>query len=376
MVRDGAADDRIGEPSQVVVDRDDALGHLDAVGKGDVAGVAVDGRVDDEPRRESGVDGADVADDVPRVGDGSAYRDVGANGSHAGEPDVSGNGRVKQREPMRQDAGVQIGEIRVDGVMDGMARTPPSDAFRWGAGDEPGAAGRGLDDADWEPHRQFIAADGMLEMALGAFLVRAAGRLVLVDAGIGVFDRGVFKGGAMLDNLRALGVGTDDITDVVFTHLHFDHTGWATVDGVPVFRNATYRCDADDWSFFVPGDERATRKLAPIEDRLQTWDHDGPLLPGIDVRRAPGHTPGSTILVLSSGDQRAMLLGDVVHCPVELLDDEWASIGDVDPTLAKQTRIALARELEGDDVPVAAAHFPGLEFGRLLVGEGRRSWVV
>jgi hypothetical protein len=71
-----------------------------------------------------------------------------------------------------------------------------------------------------------------------------------------------------------------------------------------------------------------------------------------------------------------MLLGDVVHCPVELLDEEWAGVGDLDPELAKRTRNALARELEGTDTPVAAAHFPGLVFGRLLAGEGRRNWVV
>jgi glyoxylase-like metal-dependent hydrolase (beta-lactamase superfamily II) len=270
-------------------------------------------------------------------------------------------------------AATHVGDIRVEGVVDGIARALPSEAFRWGAA-TPGS--RGLEDADWEPHRQFLAADGMLEMALGGFLVRTADRVVLVDAGIGVFDRGVFKGGALLDSLAAAGVGTDDVTDVVFTHLHFDHTGWATRDGAPVFGNATYRCDAADWEHFVPHDERATRKLAPIEDRLETWDADGSLLPGIDVRRAPGHTPGSTILVLSSGAERAMLLGDVVHCPVELLDDEWGTIGDVDADLARRTRVALARELESADVPVAAAHFPGLQFGRLLTAQGRRSWTV
>jgi len=73
---------------------------------------------------------------------------------------------------------------------------------------------------------------------------------------------------------------------------------------------------------------------------------------------------------------RALLLGDVVHCPVELVDDEWAGMGDVDPELAKRTRIALAREIEGKDLPVAAAHFPGMRFGRLLAGEGRRQWIV
>ena len=178
----------------------------------------------------------------------------------------------------------------------------------------------------------------------------------------------------MLDNLQALGVAADDVTDVVFTHLHFDHTGWATVDGAPVFRSATYRCDAADWAHFVPSDERATRKLSPIESQLETWDGDGTLLPGVDVRRAPGHTPGSAVLVLSSGDARAVLLGDAVHCPVELVDDEWATIGDVDPDLAKRTRVALARELEASGTPAAAAHFPGLEFGRLLPGEGKRAW--
>src|SRR5438105_3786612 len=137
--------------------------------------------------------------------------------------------------------------------------------------------------------------------------------------------------------------------------------GDIAVDGVTdgiarAVPSETYRCDAADWAHFIPTDERATRKLAPIESRLETWDGNGPLLPGLDVRRAPGHTPGSTILVVSSGGARAMLLGDVVHCPVELLDDEWATIGDVDPAMARRTRVALARELEADDVPVAAAH--------------------
>jgi hypothetical protein len=71
-----------------------------------------------------------------------------------------------------------------------------------------------------------------------------------------------------------------------------------------------------------------------------------------------------------------MLLGDVVHCAVELLEEEWGGFGDVDPQLAARTRAALAREIEGADIPVAAAHFPEMRFGRLLRGEGRRRWVV
>jgi hypothetical protein len=70
-----------------------------------------------------------------------------------------------------------------------------------------------------------------------------------------------------------------------------------------------------------------------------------------------------------------MLLGDVVHCPAELLSDDWEALADFDRELARRSRVALARELEGTDIPVAAAHFPGLQFGRLLAGESQRQWV-
>jgi glyoxylase-like metal-dependent hydrolase (beta-lactamase superfamily II) len=89
---------------------------------------------------------------------------------------------------------------------------------------------------------------------------------------------------------------------------------------------------------------------------------------------APGHTPGNAYVVLSSGSERGFLLGDIVHCPVELIDDDWAGLGDVDPVLARTVRVKLARELEGTDAQVAGAHFPGMHFGRLLTGEGSRSW--
>lgn len=257
-----------------------------------------------------------------------------------------------------------VGDLTIEPVFDGVARVKATDAFA------------GTTDSAWEPHRQFLDADGNIELSLGGFLVRAGDRIVLVDAGVGRITRGPFEGGRLLESLGALGVGPADVTDVVFTHLHFDHVGWATQQGEIVFPNATYRCDERDWSHFVGPDPGATKKLTPIAGRLEPWSGSGALLPGVDLLAAAGHTPGSTIVVISSGTERAMLLGDVVHCPVELLDDEWDGMADVDPALAKRTRVALARELEGTDTPVAAAHFAGLRFGRLLAGTGRRSWVV
>jgi glyoxylase-like metal-dependent hydrolase (beta-lactamase superfamily II) len=258
-----------------------------------------------------------------------------------------------------------MGDVEILPVLDGVTYLPISEPFL------------NMPPEAWAGHEQFLTSDGKVELALGGFLIRRRGddRLVLVDTGAGTIT-GLFAGGALLDSLGAHGLTPSGITDVIFTHLHFDHVGWATQKGRIVFENATYRCDARDWAHFVGPDPGATRKLSPLADRMEFWDSSCTVLPGIDTMVAPGHTPGSTIIVVSSGADRALLLGDVAHCPLELLEEEWTGMGDVDPDLARRTRNAVARELAGTDVPVAAAHFPGLRFGRVLLGEGKRQWVV
>jgi glyoxylase-like metal-dependent hydrolase (beta-lactamase superfamily II) len=262
---------------------------------------------------------------------------------------------------------MRVGDIDIQPVQDGWARMHATELLRFTGGrDDP-----------WLPHGDFINADGTIELSLGGFLVRTGDRIVLVDAGAGRISTDVYCGGQLLESLAALGTAPDDVTDVIFTHLHFDHVGWATQKGSVVFPRATFRCHAQDWDHFVAGptaEAASVRKLSPLADRLESFGDDTTVAPGITVRHAPGHTPGSAVIVVADGVERALLLGDVVHCPVELMEDEWEAVVDVDPALARQTREALARELEGGDVPVAAAHFPGLRFGRLLSAAGRRHW--
>jgi glyoxylase-like metal-dependent hydrolase (beta-lactamase superfamily II) len=271
---------------------------------------------------------------------------------------------------------VHVGRLEILPVFDGTARLAPGEAY---IGTPPEA---------WMPHRRFLDEDGVLELTLGGFLIRGRGRVVLVDTGIGIVNAGPFKGGLFLESLAAHGVQPEEVSDVVLTHLHFDHVGWTSQNGAAIFDRATYHCDQRDWDHFVTdanpqpprasfvGSEGGVAKLLPVADRLKPWSSSGPILAGLDAMVAPGHTPGSTIMVVSDGAERALLLGDVVHCPVELLDDEWEGLADVDPEQAKRTRVALAREIEGSNVPVVAGHFPGLEFGRLIAARGKRHWVV
>jgi glyoxylase-like metal-dependent hydrolase (beta-lactamase superfamily II) len=257
---------------------------------------------------------------------------------------------------------MHVGALEIQPVADGWARLPADDLLRFTGGrNDP-----------WLPHDEFINADGSIDLSLGGFLVRTGERIVLVDAGAGRISNDFYHGGQLLESLAALGVAPDDVTDVIFTHLHFDHVGWATQKGAVVFPRATFRCHTQDWDHFVAGpnpEAGSVRKLSPL-----AFGEDTTVAPGITVRHAPGHTPGSAVIVVADGTERALLLGDVVHCPVELMEDEWEAVVDVDPALARQTQEALAKELEGGDVPVAAAHFPGLRFGRLLSASGRRHW--
>jgi glyoxylase-like metal-dependent hydrolase (beta-lactamase superfamily II) len=262
---------------------------------------------------------------------------------------------------------MRVGDLDIVPVYDGWARVPAAELLRF-TGDR--------DDA-WLPHEQFLTDDGGIELSLGGFLIRTGQRTVLVDAGVGRIDNERYHGGRFVESLAEAGLTPDDVTDVVFTHLHFDHVGWATQRGSVVFPRATFRCHAADWDHFVAGptpEAGSVKKLSPLADRLEIFGDDDAVAPGVTVRHAPGHTPGSAVVVVADGAERALLLGDVVHCPVELMEDEWEALFDVDPALARRTREALAKELEGTDVPVAVAHFPGLRFGRLLAGTGRRHW--
>ena len=231
----------------------------------------------------------------------------------------------------------QIGDLTVVPVFDGYSREDPTQFYVVRAGEAPQKGDRR---EDWAPHRQFLGDDGLLEHGVGGFLIRTGEHLVLIDAGVGPNQIGPFgphnrviAGGELPARLRQLGVDPADITDVVLTHLHPDHFGWATADDATLFPNATFRCHAFDWDHFVTkpgaGITGMAASLVALTERLEVWDHDGPILPGIDARLAPGHTPGSAIMILSSGTARGVLLGDVVHCPIELVDDEWASLGDV-----------------------------------------------
>jgi len=257
---------------------------------------------------------------------------------------------------------MQIGDIDLIPLNDGMCRM--SQQFYVGL--------------DFAAHPELVGEDGRVHIPIGCFLVRSGGTTLLIDAGMGPHDVGWARGGELPGALRAVGVEPDDIDVVVCSHLHTDHIGWLVTDETPFFPNATVRYGSGDWVEFVTGQEegdRGRRIMEVLADagRLEPLDGDMiTLVPGVTARHTPGHTLGHYGLIVSSGEDRAVILGDAVECPLQLEEPDFYVMSDVDPALAARTREALWREIEDTPAVMIGAHFPGLEFGRVLAGKGRR----
>jgi glyoxylase-like metal-dependent hydrolase (beta-lactamase superfamily II) len=265
---------------------------------------------------------------------------------------------------------MQVGSVDIVPVIDGVARLPIELAVANPAG------------SPWDCGHQPLDSRGRIRMDIGSFLIQTGDRTVLVDLGVGPNSiHEAFVTGGLLANLARTGVAPEDVTDVLFTHMHIDHVGWSSIRGKATFPRATYRVHAADWTHFMTGtpvdpelDPLVRELVAPIESQLETFDDEVELLPGVRARPAPGHTPGSTVFLVCDAGERALLLGDVAHTVAEFTDPVWEGVADIDKTAANAMRKRIADELEASGDAFAPAHFPELAFGRLVTVDGIRQF--
>jgi glyoxylase-like metal-dependent hydrolase (beta-lactamase superfamily II) len=236
----------------------------------------------------------------------------------------------------------------------------------------------------WARARHLLTPNGHLRSPLGGYLIRkkANNRLVLVDLGMGPYAApptippGEHR---LIEELAAVGYKPQDITDIVLTHLHLDHAGWASVDGKSTFPNARYWVHQAEWEHtFVnppPGQDGEinpaallTRSvLKPIEPQLNTYKAaSATVYPGLTIRHVPGHTPGSSIVQLESGGRRALILGDTAHSAMSLQDKSWPGSFDVDEAQCLEAKNALIDEAIATDAAVSASHVSGMRFGYIV----------
>lgn len=258
---------------------------------------------------------------------------------------------------------------------------------------------------DWAEHRDMLVpdhldADGsMVQVALQTWLVRSDGQTILVDTGVGndkarpaveAWDHLHLD---YLGVLAAAGVQPKDVDLVVNTHLHVDHVGWNTQlrDGAwePTFPNATYLMPRLDFEFWNPATNSTIAggvnenvfedSVAPVHaaGQVQLWEGSHVIDGALRLQAAPGHTPGSSVLILESSGERALFAGDLLHTPLQVTLPEHNSCFCEDPTRSRAVRRRLLGWASDVQAMVLPAHFSGhggLEVERRGEGFGIRRW--
>lgn len=195
-------------------------------------------------------------------------------------------------------------------------------------------------------------------MTSHCLLVESGNRLVLVDTGLG--EKLDAKGREMFavptgeprlpERLLETGHRPEDVTDVVLTHLHFDHCGWNTRsegDGwVPTFPRARYWIQRDelDHARHPNARDRASydpRNFEPLVEHgtVEPFEEEANPAPGVRVVRAPGHTRGMSIVLLDGGEDsgKAVFLADLVPTAAHL-STPWVMGYDLFPVETMETK--------------------------------------
>jgi len=225
-----------------------------------------------------------------------------------------------------------------------------------------------------------------IRLGLNPLLVRMGERFVLIETGIDrkpgdKFRRiyGMSETNPLLDQLAILGVGLQDISLVIHTHLHFDHAGLNTrlAEGrlLPTFPRARHIVQKQELQDALHPHERsqASYRIENVEPlaeqgRFEVVEGEAEVLPGLRVLPAPGHTLGMQVVELASEGQRLAYTGDLValRAQTPLL---YIPAFDLYPMTTLETRKKMyQRWMEGDYL-LCFTHEPGHPLGRLVRGE-------
>ncbi len=233
----------------------------------------------------------------------------------------------------------QIGDMQITVLNDGIVKVDAGGPF--------GLTPRAL-------YKNILMPDeaNMVPMMLHCLLVRAAGKTIVVDTGLGDKlnnkQRSIWgleqPGGGLLAELARLGVQPGDVDLVIDTHLHADHCAGntqfnANMTGVgPTFPNAEYVTQRHEYEDAMRPNERTRATYISVNyeplvesGQMRLLDGSTEIVPGVFGEVMRGHTPAMMGIRFTAGDQHALFMSDLASYAIHFSRLGWMTAYDVEP---------------------------------------------
>lgn len=226
----------------------------------------------------------------------------------------------------------------------------------------------------WGKH---VASDenNKIPLSTRCLLVDTGERLILFDTGMGnkqgekFFSYYFLFGNESLEkSFRELGYSFDQVTDVVLTHLHFDHVGGALrwgADGKkaePVFPNATHYCSKEQWEWAMNPNPREKASFFPENymplfesGRLELIHGEGPFCPGVYLTLKNGHTRGQIIPVIDYKGHKLVFTADFIASVLNI-PLAYVPSFDIEPLVSMKEKEVFYKEALQQDFVLMFQH--------------------
>jgi glyoxylase-like metal-dependent hydrolase (beta-lactamase superfamily II) len=272
--------------------------------------------------------------------------------AHAEAPLEPANGVFKYK----------VGSIEVTAVYDGIWRKPHDPTF--------------IKNASVEDTKEALAKAGLstefMPIPLTVTVLKIGGKTIMIDSGSGV---GQWQANAtnLPANMKAAGIDRNEIGTILVSHFHPDHV-WGLMEkgtNAAVFPNAELIVSSTEYNWWTePGRvEKLPEGRRPAGKRINevfpTWknwklvEDNAEVAPGVRLLAAPGHTPGHSAFLVTSGKDQLMISNDAMYVPALLAPHpDWQGAYDQDGATAVATRRKLVDRVISDKMMISGAHFP------------------
>ena len=265
-------------------------------------------------------------------------------------------------EPVNGVYKYKVGSIEVTAVYDGIWRKPHDPTF--------------IKNASIEDTKEALAKAGLttefMPIPLTVTVLKIGEKYIMIDSGSGV---GQWQANAtnLPANMKAAGIDRSQISTILVSHFHPDHV-WGLLEkgtNAAVFPNAELIVNSTEYNWWTEpgrveklpdGRKPAGKRIGDVFPTWKNWklvEDNAEVAPGVRMLAAPGHTPGHSAFLVTSGKDQLMVSNDTMYVPALLAPHpDWQGGYDQDGAMAIATRRKLIDRVIADKMMICGAHFP------------------